>query len=43
MKLLRTNIQGNKELENKIFKQNNIKLQNRGQFLFIKSTKLLNN
>ena len=43
MNLLLTNIQENKELENKIFKQNIIKLQNRVQELFIKSTKLLNN
>ena len=38
MKLLLSNIQ-----ENKIFKQNIIKLQNRVHNLFIKSTKLLNN
>ncbi len=43
MKFLRSNIQENKELENKIFKQNIIKLQNRVHNLFIKSTKLLNN
>ena len=43
MKLLLTNIQENKELEIKIFKQNIIKLQNRVHNLFIKSTKLLNN
>ena len=43
MKLLLPNIQENQELKNKIFKQNIIKLQNRVQNLFIKSTKLLNN
>ena len=39
MKLLLPNI----IIENKIFKQNIIKLQNRVHYLFIKSIKLLNN